>query len=76
MHPDQGRQVLPKLSFSTFVGEDPVVWLDKFVDYTIFKLPEATWCQQQQCIWNRTLFDDGRCISCGMEWAIGWNLWL
>lgn len=42
--PDEGRQVLQKLSFPKFIGEDLVVWLDKCVDYfAIFKVPEAIW---------------------------------
>jgi hypothetical protein len=43
-HGERSTNPLPKLNFLKFSGVDPVVWLDKCVDYfTFFKVPYAMW---------------------------------
>jgi hypothetical protein len=33
---ERSNHPLPKLNFPTFLGEDPVIWLDKCLDYFMF----------------------------------------
>jgi hypothetical protein len=43
-HGERSINPLPKLNFPKFSGVDPVVWLDKCVDYfTFFKVSDAMW---------------------------------
>jgi hypothetical protein len=43
-HGEHSNQPMPKLNFPKFAGEDPVVWLNKYVDYfTFFKVHESMW---------------------------------
>jgi hypothetical protein len=43
-HSDNSHQVLPKLPFPRFADGDPVVWLDKCLEYfSVYQVPPSMW---------------------------------
>jgi hypothetical protein len=44
MNMQAANQVLPKMSFPKFAGEDPVVWVDKCLEYFhMYQVPQPLW---------------------------------
>jgi hypothetical protein len=44
MNMQGANRVLPKMSFPKFAGEDPVVWVDKCLEYFhMYQVPQPLW---------------------------------